>query len=316
MENELNIDDENETNNDAEILGLSSEQNTIDSISENEGCEVKESSHSVPIENSNSKFFFTEVMSTAGPRKNFQEDAREGDLDLGEDVVGCIVKKDIAFFWVLDGTSDSPIFLTTDKKEVISSRLLSQDIGWMLQRIIWDKRKNINPEDALRECFYSIIADWQNKLNGLNDTDKERLLEILAQKATMMVSSTAIFGMLDINGNLNVSQIGDSFIVTNPTNNTVNLKGRFFVVIKANVEERTLTVESNSFEDTRPNTISLDNVQTIVVGTDGLSQNTQKWLQLKPADFTDPVFRKTISAIKHDTCDDKALCVIQILNDD
>ena len=315
-ENKLKIDDANETDNEAELLGLSSEQNIIDSKSESEGCEVEELSHSVSIENLNSKFFFTEIMSTAGPRKNFQEDARDGDYDLGEDVVGCIVKKDIAFFWVLDGTSDNPIFLTTDKKEVFSSRILSQDIGWILQRIIWDKRNNINPEEALKECFYSIIADWQNKLNGLNDTDKERLLDILAQKATMMVSTTAIFGMLDINGNLNVSQIGDSFIVTNPTNNTVNLKGRFFVVIKANVEERTLTVESNSFEDTRPNTISLDNVQTIVAGTDGLSQNTQKWLQLKPADFTDPVFRKTISAIKHDTCDDKALCVIQILNDD
>jgi hypothetical protein len=316
MENELNIDDENETNNDAEILGLSSEQNTIDSISENEGCEVKESSHSVPIENSNSKFFFTEVMSTAGPRKNFQEDAREGDFDLGEDVVGCIVKKDIAFFWVLDGTSDNPIFLTTDKKEVISSRLLSQDIGLTLQRYIRDKRNNINPEEALRECFNSIIADWQIKLNSLNDVDKEQLFKILIEKKLVNVSSTAIFGMLDINGKLNVSQIGDSFIVTNPTINTPNLRGRFFVVIKANFEEKVFTVESNSFEDTRPNTISLDNVQTIVAGTDGVSQNTQKWLQLKQPDFTDPVFRKTISAIKHDTCDDKALCVIQILNDD
>jgi len=132
----------------------------------------------------------------------------------------------------------------------------------------------------------------------------------------MTISSTAIFGMLDINGNLNVSQIGDSFIVTNPCNFFSDIKGRFFVVIKANQEEKLFSVESNSFEDTRCETKSFENVKTIIAGTDGVSQNTQKWLQLKPADFTDPVFRKTISAIKHDTCDDKALCVIQILNDD
>jgi hypothetical protein len=315
-ENKVVMTDENETKNESQILVLSSDQNTINPKSDKDDCEAKESSCTATTENTDSKFFFTEVMTTAGPRKNFLEDAREGDYDLGEDVVGCIVKKDIAIFWVLDGTSDSPIFLTTDKREVISSRLLSQDIGWMLQRIIWDKRNSINPEEALRECFYSIVEDWQNKLNSLNDTDKERLFEILSQKTSITVSSTAIFGTISIDGNLNVSQIGDSFIVTNPTINTPNLRGRFFLVIKANVEEKVFTVESNPFEDTRCNTIILDNVQTIVVGTDGVSQNTQKWLQLKPADFTDPVFRKTISAIKHGTCDDKALCVIQILNDD
>lgn len=316
MDNKDSIIGEVNDLTEAQITDTSSEQISIESNRENEGIEAKESSCFEPISNSNSRFFFTEIMSTAGPRKNFQEDARDGDYDLGEDVVGCIVKKDIAFFWVLDGTSDSPIFLTTDKKEVISSRLLSQDIGWMLQRNIWDKCNSLNPEEALRECFYSIVEDWKDKLNSLNDADKDRLFEILSQKTSMTVSSTAVFGTISINGNLNVSQIGDSFIVTNPNINTPNLKGRFFLVIKANVEEKVFTVQSNSFEDTRCNTVILDNVQTIVVGTDGISQNTQKWLQFKPADFTDPVFRKTISAIKQTTCDDKALCVIQILNDD
>lgn len=314
--NKASINDEAENLIEDHKINSSSGQVTIETKNENEDCESKGSINSELIENSNCKFFFTEIMSTAGPRKNFQEDARDGDYDLGEDVVGCVVKKDVAFFWVLDGTSDSPIFLTTDKKEVISSRLLAQDIGWILQSYIWDKRNSLNPEEALRVCFYTIVEDWQNKLNNLNDSEKHRLFEVLLQKKSMTVSSTAIFGKISINGTLNISQIGDSFIVTNPTINTPNLRGRFFLVIKANIDEKAFTVESNPFEDTRCNTIILDNVQTIVVGTDGVSQNTQKWLQLKSADFTDPVFRKTISAIKHGTCDDKALCVIQILNDD
>lgn len=316
IDNKDSIIDECNDLTEAQITVSSPEQISIESNSVNADIEAKESSCSEPISNLSGRFFFTEIMSTAGPRKNFQEDARDGDYDLGEDVVGCIVKKDTAFFWVLDGTSDSPIFLTTDKKEIISSRLLSQDIGWMLQRNIWDKNNPLNPEEALRVCFYSIVDDWQNKLNSLSDADKDRLFEILSQKTSMTVSSTAVYGRISINGNLNISQIGDSFIVTNPTISTPNLRGRFFLVIKANIEEKVFIVESNPFEDTRCNTIILDNVQTIVVGTDGVSQNTQKWLQLKPADFTDPVFRRTISAIKHGTCDDKALCVIQILNDD
>lgn len=283
---------------------------------DNDKPNILESSSLVEESNLSNKFFFTEVMSTAGPRKNFQEDAREGDYDLGEDVVGCFVRKNMAFFWLLDGTSDNPIFQTLDYKEVISSRLLSQDIAWNLQKIIWDKKTIVNSEEALRDCLNSIVEDWSNKLNCLNETDKERLFEILAQKTSMTVSSTAIFGMLDINGNLNISQIGDSFIVTNPSMFFPSLKGRFFVVIKANHEEKLFLVESNSFEDTRCQTISAESVKTVIVGTDGVSQNTQKWLQLKPADFTDPIFRKTISAIKHGTCDDKALCVIQLLTDD
>jgi len=313
LESNVNCDD---ALSETQITSPCSEQKTQEFAHNNEDCEIKESFAPITDSNLNSKFFYTEVMSTAGPRKNFQEDAREGDYDLGEDVVGCIVKKDKAFFWLLDGTSDTPIFLTTDKKEIISSRLLSQDIGWNLQRIIWNKKDTINSEDALRECLNSIVEDWQIKLNCLNDADKDRLFEILSLKASMTVSSTAIFGTLGINGNLNVSQIGDSFIVTNPASNTPNLKGRLFVVIKANLEEKAFTVESNPFEDTRCNTISLENIKTIIVGTDGVSHNTQKWLQLKPADFTDTAFRKTISAIKHGTCDDKALCVIQILTDD
>lgn len=205
IDNKDSIIDEANDLTEAQITVSSPEQISIESNSGNEDIEAKESSCSEPISNLSGRFFFTEIMSTAGPRKNFQEDARDGDYDLGEDVVGCIVKKDTAFFWVLDGTSDSPIFLTTDKKEIISSRLLSQDIGWMLQRNIWDKNNPLNPEEALRECFYSIVEDWQNKLNSLSDADKDRLFKILSQKTSMTVSSTAVYGRISINGNLNIS---------------------------------------------------------------------------------------------------------------
>lgn len=268
------------------------------------------------ISNLGNKFFFTEVMATAGPRKNFQEDAREGDHDLGEDVVGCFVRNSKAFFWLLDGTSDNPIYKNVDNKEIISSRLLSQDVAWHMQRIIWDKNLDLNSEEVLRECFISILKDWQDKLNNLCENDKERLLALLSIKTTLTVSSTVIFGTFDIDGNLNLSQVGDSYIVTNPINDFPKVTGRFFVLIKATPDNTGFAVGSNSFEDTRCQTFNYENVNTLVVVTDGISQNTIKWLLMKPADFTDPAFRKTISAIKHGTCDDKALCVIQLISND
>ena len=85
-------------------------------------------------EGDNSKYFFVETMVTAGPRKNFMENAKEGDFGLGEDIAGTLVMRDKVYFWVLDGTSDSPILKKNDdKEEYFSSRLLAQTIAWELQ---------------------------------------------------------------------------------------------------------------------------------------------------------------------------------------
>lgn len=262
------------------------------------------------------RFFYTELMSTAGPRKNFQENAREGDIDLGEDVVGCFVRKNVANFWLLDGTSDCPIFSTIDNKEIISSRVLSQDVAWHIQKNVWNNSSKINSEAILKESFEKIQIYWQEKLDNLSENDKSRLLSVISDKNRLIISTTVIFGTLNINGRLDISRIGDSYIVTNPVNDQPEVKGRLFLVIKGNREGNKIEVELNSFEDTRCQSFTQENVRTVLIASDGLSVNTVKWLQLKPPNFIDPQFRKTLSAIKHGTCDDKALCVIQILSDD
>lgn len=259
------------------------------------------------------KYFFAEVMSTAGPRKQYEEDAKDGDIELGEDVVGCVVKRDIAFFWVLDGTSQAGRFTSIDKKEIISSRLLAQDLVGAFHTYVLRTKSISTPENILRSCIKDVSETWTKKLNNLNESDKERLFDV---NKSLNVSTTAIVGFLNIEGKLSLCKIGDTFFVTHPTQTEQpNEKGRLFFVIKQNPLENCIQVETNQFEDTRFKNVELDNIESIIVGTDGISHNTQKWLQSIPVDFTQTIYRDTIKNIQHKTFDDKAICVIQILKD-
>ncbi len=259
------------------------------------------------------RFFYTEIMSTAGPRKNFQDDARKGDYDLGEDVVGCFVKKDKAFFWLLDGTSDCPILKTEDGKELFSSRLLAQEMAWNIQQILWRDKEVICSLNVLQEAISNLAEDWKKKLVDLKESDKT---DIIAKNSMRIESTTVIFGMMDIDGSIDISAIGDSVVITNPNHNESENRGRLFAILRKDDEMEKVDLKFNPFEDTRCNTFIKKDVSSVLLVSDGISQNTIKWLNLKPADFTDENFRKTISSIKQGTCDDKALCIIQILTDD
>lgn len=259
------------------------------------------------------RFFFTEIMSTAGPRKNFQDDARQGDYDLGEDVVGCFVRNNKAFFWLLDGTSDCPILKTEDGKELFSSRLLAQEMAWNIQQIIW-REKDVNSSlNVLQESISNLAEDWRKKLVDLKESDKT---DIIAKNSMRIESTTVIFGIMDIDGSIDISAIGDSVVITNPNHNEGENRGRLFAILRKDDELEKVDLKFNPFEDTRCNTFIKNDISSVLLVSDGVSQNTIKWLNLKPADFTDVNFRKTISSIKQGTCDDKALCIIQILTDD
>ena len=262
-------------------------------------------------------YFYTELMVTAGPRKDFKNDANEGDFDLGEDVAGCFVIKDRAFFWLLDGTSDCPVRKDSFGKEYFSSRLLAQELGWHIQESIW-KSGPLNTFDSraiLENAFHNIRDHWEKRVKELSEDDKERLLQLITEKTKLIVSTTVILGMLTLNGELQVSQIGDSVIVVNPDNLFPENKGRFFMIMEKD-ENREIIFTYNPFEDTRCQTESPQNIESIILASDGISKNTIAWLKMRKPDFRDPAFRKTIAAIRQKTCDDKAICIIQILTDD
>jgi len=264
----------------------------------------------------NQKYFYTEIMSTAGPRKNFIEDAQDGDYGLGEDVAGCFTRKNKTYFWLLDGTSDNPIFKTADGNELFSSRLLAQEVAWHIQKILWHNNNDeLSSEDILKLSFQDVQKNWNEKFEKLSGDDRQILLDILKDKKQMIVSTTVIFGIIDLDGNLDVSQIGDSNIVTSPAKEFDENTGRLFVIACRTEEDESIKIDLNSFEDTRCLHFKHENIKSVIVASDGISKNTIKWLKFAPFDFREENIRKTISAIEHKTYDDKAMCIIQICQD-
>lgn len=280
-------------------------------IETNEGCITTKNG------SGSQKFFYTEIMSTAGPRKDFKEDAHEGDYDLGEDVVGCFTKKDKTYFWLLDGTSDNPIVKTIDGTELFSSRLLAQEAAWHIQKILWDDhpKEMSSSIDILELSFQEIQKNWNEKFNKLSESDKQALLDILKEKKQMVVSSTVIFGIMNLEGDLDISRIGDSYIITNPVHEFEENTGRLFVIAFSTEDNESIKIAINSFEDTRCQHFERKNINTLIIASDGISKNTIRWLNIKPIEIRNESLRKTISAIKQKTCDDKAMCIIQICND-
>jgi len=260
----------------------------------------------------NQKYFFTEIMSTAGPRKNFNEDANEGDYGLGEDVAGCFTRKGKTYFWLLDGTSDNPIVKTEDGNEIFSSRILAQEVAWHIQKILWTDNNDVSSRDILKLSVQDIQKNWSDKFKELSENDKQILRGILKDKNQMLVSTTVIFGIIDLKGNLDVSIIGDSNIVTSPSNEFKENTGRLFII----ASNDSIEIASNPFEDMRCLHYKYENINSLIVASDGISKNTIKWLNNIPFDFREEGIRKTVLAIKHKTCDDKAMCIIQICQDD
>jgi hypothetical protein len=260
--------------------------------------------------------FYTELMVTAGPRKNFEDNADEGDFDLGEDSTGCFVKNDTAYFWLLDGTSDRPVLKDTLGKELFSSRLLAQELGWHIQESIWGNTfDSFNSRVILENAFNNIRENWQKRFSNLSGEDKESILLKIDKFTQIDISTTVILGSLSLDGKLDVSYVGDSIVITTPGFPLKENRGRFFVIISKN-EEGNFLISNNPFEDTRCERVELKEVNNVILASDGISKNTIAWLNTRKPDFRDPSFRKTISAIRQGTCDDKALCIIQILTDD
>jgi hypothetical protein len=264
-------------------------------------------------EEDNSKYFFVETMVTAGPRKNFMENAKEGDFGLGEDIAGTLVMRDKVYFWVLDGTSDSPILKKNDdKEEYFSSRLLAQTIAWELQ-FACTSNKTRKSIEILKEAIESTQIDLKSNIDELSGKDKEGLIQKLKIQNNIMCSTTVIFGSLDINGNLDVSRIGDSRIVTKPAHKQEDKTGRAFAILINNGDF--FEVAFNPIDDTKFQIIEMSGVETVIAMSDGISKLSEKWLNAIPKlNLSDINIRRTIAQTQQLTCDDKSMCIIQIRN--
>jgi len=72
------------------------------------------------------KYFLSEIMMTAGPRKPMKNNTTN-DMDLGEDVCGFVMTGDEALVWILDGASDYTCLRSTSTKENIFQAVCSRN---------------------------------------------------------------------------------------------------------------------------------------------------------------------------------------------
>jgi serine/threonine protein phosphatase PrpC len=298
-------------------LDIISKQQTTINVGNNQK-QVQQSLQPVfTIQNTGSRYFYAEAMLTAGPRKNFDKDAVDGDFGLGEDVSGFIMKNDHVIFWVLDGTSDSERLFTHNKQEYFSSRLLAQSIGWNIQSAINEIKTSFNAESLLKHAIETTLKDWNNKIIQLEPNDKRKLLSILTENQTLQCSTTIILGILTIQGDLNVCKVGDSKIIAQRTtndfiNDSQKTTGRQFVMLSLNSLQQP-ELKYNLFSDLRSQTIYEKNIKTVVAMTDGISNQTETWLkQINNLDFSNQKIRETLIHRKENTTDDKAICIVQI----
>lgn len=273
------------------------------------------------ISNLEGKYFFSEVLVTAGPRKDFKDSSREGDFGLGEDVAGIITTNKTAFFWLLDGTSNSNRLMVKHDKadidiEIFSSRLLAQSIGWNIQKILnGDINKITTSERLLRQAIKETETEWSGVFNNLQESYKSKLINHIQQQGQLQCSTTVIVGRLNIDGSLDACQIGDSLIIAhNSSQQYKSSKGRQFVILKINVESG-LKITFNPFEDTQFQNIKDENIQSLIAVTDGISiQTAEKLGKIKNFDFANPQIRQYLIKSEQKTEDDKAACIIQIKN--
>lgn len=265
------------------------------------------------------RYFFGEIMMTAGPRKDFAAGSLESDRDLGEDVAGFVTRKEAAFFWMLDGTSDSdkfyqPVFIEDEfEEEVFSSRLLAQSIGWNIQRLIDESKENLPGAAALlRQALLLTEKEWQERINLLNEQSVQKLNFLLDSKnGVLQCSTTVIFGVLQLNGHLDICRVGDSNVVTYPGSDFPKTDGRQFAILKR--EAGKPSVFFNGFKTLKSQHQRINNIETLIVMTDGISGNMGNWLKSRrTADFSDIKTRQIITHFRQGTGDDKALCILQI----
>ena len=266
------------------------------------------------------RHFFSEVMVTAGPRKKFNTSPVEGDVGLGEDVAGVICFKDSVYFWVLDGTSDADHVDIPHPKETkrivnfFSSRFLAQTIGWQIQNAIQKTvNSNVSARTILELAIKESRKEWEENLTYLSTGTRLQLRNVLKERKSLQCSTTAIFGILTLDGVLDVCQIGDSkLVVYPPLNQSLVSKGRQFFSLSLN-EFDNIQFSHNDMANAHFQDVQATKVQTVMAMTDGISYAMEKWLgNMSNIDLSDTTFRRSLANQPGTTQDDKAICIVQI----
>jgi hypothetical protein len=261
------------------------------------------------------KQIIAEVMMSAGPRKS-------EDSGLGEDACGLILRSDLCFFWIADGTSESATLEDKSHRVNFSSRILAQGLGENFRKQILNStqlKEKVNAKEdvisnLLKSSLDGVMEKWSELLNQIQSTDKV-YLDSNFSEATGDIkdfSSTFLCGVLTTNGHLQVGCYGDSpFLVKSVGVDEPKIirpeNYRFFMRLNRGADNyffntsKNLNTESCCFEG----------ISLIVAGSDGIGR-LPELVQALAGKFSFGEIRSNFALYDPNTKDDKVLCILSL----
>jgi len=280
-------------------------------VSEIELLRSKKSDHgSKP---SSGKYFLTEFMLTAGPRKKMNV-----DRDLGEDVSGIVMNYSEALIWLMDGSSDffDPLLHPETKREYFSSRLLAQSLGRKLRHQFISER-SVSIESVFAKIINEVKEEWLSAINLLPDSEKTILRKNLMDGIQPDCAATVLIARLTIGGDLKVYRTGDSKLLSF-TGENGNLKVDTTLSVKNDVigpVSFLLNLNKNKFDilirQSKPEITERNHIHSVIGYSDGIGKASEKTL-IKDYPSDPEKARTEIISQLQGTGDDKSLFIVDI----
>jgi hypothetical protein len=263
-----------------------------------------------------------ELFVTAGPRK-------DDDIPLGEDAAGVIVEQNLAWFWVADGTSESPVLLD------YSSRSLAMQLGShfadeltkISAKQVADRIEQNSKmvSDLLQNAFDALLDSWTNSLNdSLKSDNRKNIIDSAfelgaeARDATSRdhlefvdFSTTFLCGVVTNHGTGVAACIGDCpFCVDGAGGLNVYRLSNDRIFVRLRKTRGGYKFDRNPLsEDITPQRFS--NANIVMAGSDGVGE-LPEFIKAQMKSFHWPDIRKRIHRFISKRHDDKTFCVIHI----
>jgi len=251
-------------------------------------------------------FINSNILVSPGPRKD-----KDNDTELGEDATGILNTQYGTFFWILDGTSDSPS-IVNEKEHIFSSRILAQLMNKNIrEELILKSNENINLKELLFNSVESSKRDLMEKLKSSSNDILQKIASNIKSNNTPFCSTTVLIGFLSKQGTLQYFYLGDSEVLSfyNDGNKLIaNEKdkndnpSRLFVSILMN--DNSFVLKTNSFDE-KLVVYKKENIDLVVAFSDGIG-SSEKSLLVNPA-----LSLSKISLVNQLTYDDKTLLVLE-----
>lgn len=249
------------------------------------------------------------ILVSAGPRKD-----KDNDTELGEDATGILNTPQGTYFWILDGTSDSPNIISGNK-HIFSSRVLAQTMNQNIRDVL-TKQSN-ESEVSLKEVLMNAVESSKKiLLERIKSAPSElhnKIAEAVKLGNTPYCSTTVLLGFLSKGGELKYFYLGDSEVISFTKNGeklVPNEKdenknpSRLFVSIIKGDNDNSLILNTNSFEE-KIVSFTKNNVDYLVAFSDGIGISEKSILENPKEEIA------KISTTNQKTYDDKSLIILE-----